>query len=142
MVIKKRKFHKPPPRFRVRKSPGDSDQTIFLSLFIGILILATVFFLLFSNWQIQRKRSELNTKLENLKRELEVLEGEKKELSEKISEVPTEEHLEKEAREKLNLKKPGEEVVVVLTPEEEQKQKEEEKKNFFERWLERIKSKF
>ena len=142
MVIKKRKFHKPLARVRLRKRGENSDQTIFFSFFLGVLILATVFFLLFSNWQIQRKRSELNTKLENLKRELEVLEGEKKELSEKISEVPTEEHLEKEAREKLNLKKPGEEVVVVLTPEEEQKQKEEEKKNFFERWLERIKSKF
>jgi len=109
MVIKKRKFHKPLARVRLRKRGENSDQTIFFSFFLGVLILATVFFLLFSNWQIQRKRSELNTKLENLKRELEVLEGEKKELSEKISEVPTEEHLEKEAREKLNLKKPGEE---------------------------------
>jgi len=127
MIIKKRKKSK------------DSVQSVFFSVFLTILIFVIISFLLFSNWRINKKRSELSQKLEGLKKEVEALEAKKEELLTKISQVQSESYLEKEARERFNLKKPGEEVVTILNSEKEEKKEEVKKeKSFWQRILEKV----
>lgn len=143
MIIKKRKFNKVKTASSLRRKKEESSlQTIFFSIFLGILILAAIGFLVFSNLQINKRRTELTLRLESLKKEIEILVEKNQELTAKISQVQKESYLEKEARERLNLKKIGEEMVVVLAPEKSEENETEEKKNFFEKWWEKIKSKF
>jgi cell division protein FtsB len=124
---------------RIKKR--ESHQTIFFSIFLGCLILIVVGFLITSNLKINQKRAELNTQIEGLKKEIQALEEKKQELETGISQAKKEEYLEKEAREKLDLKKPGEEVIVVKTlpPAENQEEKTAPKKNFLGKILEKFK---
>jgi len=131
MIIKRRKKNK------------GSRQIIFFPILLGIVILVAVGFLIYSNWQINKQRADLTARLENLKKEVVNLEKQKEELSNKVPQIQKEDYLEKEARERFNLKKPGEEMVVVLPPpSQENKEKTEEKKGFLEEWWQIIKSKF
>jgi len=138
MIIKKRKFDKVSPASLRRKKAGSSLRTIFLSIFLGTLILAAIGFLVFSNLQINKRRTELTLRLESLKKEIEILVEKNQELTAKISQVQEESYLEKEARERLNLKKPGEEMVVVLSPEKSEENETEEKKSFWQKFLEKL----
>ncbi len=106
-------------------------QKTFFPLFLLVLIILTIGFLIVSNWKISQKRKELILRIEDLKKEIQISENRQKELNDKI--FPSEFFLEKEAREKLNLKKPGEEVIVVLSPEKFQLEKELKKENFLEK---------
>jgi len=101
-----------------RFKKGESHQSIFFSTFLGILVLIVIGFLVASNWKISQKRTELTTGIETLEKEIQILEERKQELEAGISQAGTEDYLEKEFREKLGLKKPGEEVVVVKPPPE------------------------
>ena len=62
-----------------------------------------------------------------MEQQLRILEARKEQLQAQISESVGQDYLEEEARERFNLKKPGEEVVVVLPPEEKKEEKEERK---------------
>ena len=138
MITKIKRFKKGKISSSFSRKKDTSSQTIFFPIILGLMILATISFLVFSNLKINKKRLELNVRIENLKKETEVLEGEKQELSAKIFQVGTEDYLEKEARERFNLKKPGEEVVVILPPEESQEEGLGEQKSFWQRILERL----
>ena len=139
MIIKKRKFNKVTTASSLRrKKEGSSLKTIFFSIFLGILILAAIGFLVFSNLQINKRRTELTLRLESLKKEIEILVEKNQELTAKISKTQKESYLEKEARERLNLKKPGEEMVVVLSPEKSEENETEEKKSFWQKFLEKL----
>ncbi len=106
------------------------QKTLFPALLFLMMFLA-IGFLIVYNWKINQKRKELILRIENLKKEIQISEERQKELNNKI--FPSESFLEKEAREKLNLKKPGEEVIVVLPPEKQQSEKEIKKENFLEK---------
>ena len=95
-----------------------SYKTIFFSVIAIILILFFIGFLIFSNWRIHQRRAELTSQIEELEKEIEGLEKRNQELKAGISQLSDESYLEEAAREKLGLKKPGEEVVVVLPPPE------------------------
>jgi cell division protein FtsL len=83
------------------------------SFFLFLAVLALVVFLLFTNWKIMQRRTELNEKLESLKTEVKDLQNYNDELEQGMAESQTEEYLEKIARESLDFKKTGEDVVVV-----------------------------
>ncbi|MDO8558721.1 MAG: septum formation initiator family protein [bacterium] len=106
--------------------------------FFGILILTVVGFLAFSNFRISQRRAILNSQIEQLKAEIKAAEEKNRQLQVQAYESSQEEFLEKEAREKLNLKKPGEEVVAVL-PSEEDKTEEPQKQSFWDKILGKIK---
>ncbi len=92
------------------------------------------------NLKINNKRIELNLKLDSLKREIDILEKENKEFKAQTSQVLGEEYLEKEARERLNLKKPGEKVVTVV-PQNKEAEKSQEAaapKSFWQNILEKL----
>ena len=107
---------------RIKKG---SRQTIFFSVLLGVLLLVIVGSLIVSNWRMVQKRQELNSQLEILKAQLQVLEIKRQQLQAQISQTSQESYLEKEARETFNLKKPGEEVVTILPAEEEEGKEQE-----------------
>lgn len=121
-----------------KKIRKESRQSIFFSIFLGILTIVVIGFLFFSNFRINQRRAELAARLESLKKEVKELEEKRAKLEARVSETREESYLEKEARERLGLKKPGEEVVVVLPPEENQKEKVKEK-NFWQKFIQKIK---
>jgi len=122
-------------KIRKRKS------NLFFSIILIFGLLAVISFLVIGNWKMNQRRAELNSRIENLKKEIEELEKKNRELQAGLSQLEGEAYLEKEARERLNLKKPGENVVVVLPPKEGE-EKPEKSKNFWEKIWETIKSKF
>jgi len=106
---------------------GSSFKTVFFSVLILLLIFFFIGFLIVSNWRINQRRGELISQIKILEKAIEELEKKNQELKAGMSQFSDEGYLEKEAREKLGLKKPGEEVVVVLPPPEKEEETKEEK---------------
>ena len=106
------------------------------SIIFALLILLIIGLLAIGNWKMNHKRAELAARVESLKKEIADLEKKNEEMQAGLSQKDEEGFLEKEARERLNLKKPGEEVVVVVPPKEEEET--QELKNFWEKFLEKI----
>jgi cell division protein FtsL len=120
-----------------KRNPKSPESIFFSTLFI-LLILMVSTFLIISNLKINQKRAELNAQIERLKEETQTLEEKNQKLKATISESEKEDYLEKEARERLGLKKPGEEAVVILPSKNNEKENIQEKKNFLEKILEKI----
>lgn len=119
---------------RIKKT---SRQNLFFSVLLGSAILIIVGYLVVSNLRINQKRGELEYQRRVLEEKIQELELKRQGLEAQISQTLEEDYLEKEAREKLNLKKPGEEVVAVLPSEEEEKKPAE--RSFWEKILDKIK---
>jgi len=100
---------------KTKKEPG---HNLFFSILLGTLIFVVVGSLIIANWRINQKRAAYQSQLEVLQIELQDLELKREQLQSQIYQTSEEEHLEREARETFNLKKPGEEVVAVLPAEE------------------------
>jgi len=115
-----------------------SGKSIFFFIILGISILTAIGFLTLSNWKIYQKRKEFTSRLQVFEEKIQALQKKSQELKAKILQIGSENYLEKEARERLGLKKPGEEVVVVLPPEKNQEEQKEREKNFLEKFLEKI----
>lgn len=93
---------------------------------VGGITVFIISFLVFSNIKIQEQRAEVKIRLQEAEQKIDDLEQENQELADKSSLGEDEDFLEKEARERFNLKKLGEEVVVILPLEgEEDKEKQE-----------------
>jgi len=119
-----------------------SFQEIFLSVLFVFFTLAIIGLLTVSNLKIRERRKELLSQIETLEKEIQNVEKKNQELKAGISESQTEDYLEKEAREKLGLKKPGEEVVAIKKIQSEEKQKEQkEEKSLWQKILEFLKIK-
>ena len=106
---------------------------------IGFLILLITGFLIFTNVNIARRRAELTERAEELRKEIQILEQKNQELQAKIIQAEELDFLEEKAREKLGLKRPGEEVIVILPIEEDVEEPVEEEKSFWEKiwnWFE------
>jgi len=131
MVAKFKKFKK--------RQSRQSRQSILSYALLGILIIAIIGFLIFANLKINQKRSKLSSQIESLKNQIRVLEERKKELQAGISYQKSEEYLEEIAREKLNLKNPGE-GVIAFVKEETEREEIKEKKKFFEKFLAPVRS--
>lgn len=122
-----------PKRKNLKKS---SAESIFVLAFLGALVFGILGFFIFSNFRISQKRAELQGQILRLQKEIQIEEQRNQELKVGIAETQSEESLEKEAREKLNLKKPGEEVAVVL-PAKEVPREEPKKESFWKKILKR-----
>lgn len=93
-------------------------------------------FLITSNLRMNKKRSELLAQISYLEKEIHIWEEKKQKLEAGILEKETESYLEKEARERLGLQKPGEEVVAILPPEQSEEKEVQKEKSFWEKLLE------
>lgn len=115
-------------RKKIKRIKKSHFENIFFSIFFALLFLLIIGFLFYSNLKIGQRRQELNLQIKALKEEIQILEQKSKELQARISDGSKEQHfLEKEARERFNLKKPGEEVVTILSEKAEQSSLEKEK---------------
>ncbi len=105
---------------KYKKNENSQRSSLVFPVVLGVLLLAVVGFLVSANLKIDKKRAKLNQQLESLRAEYRVLLEKKEQLQAQASQVGSEDYLEKEARERFNLKKPGEEVVTILSPEEKE----------------------
>lgn len=113
-------------KFKKIKKPG-AKESIFFPIFLSLIFLTVIGSLVFSDWKVNKRRTELQAKIEGLKEEIQTLEAKKTELESGISQTEKESYWEEKIREE-GYKKPGEEQLVILPPEENKIQKEEEKK--------------
>lgn len=120
-----------------KKIKKGSKQNIFFSVLLGVLIFVVVGSLIVANWRNNQRRAEYNAQIKILQEELQALEFKRLQLEAQISQTAGDDYLERQARERFNLKKSGEEVVVVLPAEGEENQKQE--KSFWEKILDKIK---
>jgi cell division protein FtsB len=116
---------------------GDSFQSIFFSVAIGILVLGIIGFFVISNLRINQKRTQLTSQIESLRKEIQILEEKNVQLKAGISQTEEESYWEERLREQ-GYKKPGEEQVVVLPPEEKGEEKGEAEKTLWQKFLEKI----
>ena len=103
-------------KFKTIKKASDWRDVIFPVLMVSILVII-VGFLVVSNYRINKKRAEMGVRIDGLKAEIQILEERRQGLEDKISQADQDSYLEKEARERFNLKKPGEEVVAIIQPD-------------------------
>src|SRR3989344_7474693 len=103
-------------KFKTIKKASSWRDIIFPVLMVSILVII-VGFLVVSNYRINKKRAEMGVRIDELKAEIQILEERRQGLEAKISQVDQDSYLEKEARERFNLKKPGEEVVAIIQPD-------------------------
>jgi len=121
----------------MKKIKKDSRENIFFSVLILLLFFLVTGFLIYSNVKISQKRTELLTKIENLKKEIQVLEKKNEELRTGIEKTESEDYQEKILSEQGYIRK-GAQQVVVLPPKEGEKEKTSEQKNLWQRLLEKI----
>lgn len=108
----------------------------------GILILGLLIFLGRVNWQVWQKQKQANQTLRNLKAQADQLRKEKEDLEKKLQEVDETSYLEKIAREKLNLKKPGEKVVAFVQTPVVSSREEKPSLGWWQKWWQTIKTWF
>lgn len=126
MITRRKKFKK-----------GEVRQTVFFSVFLSILVLAAIGFLVFSNLKVQKRRAELTSQIDQLKKEIQIIEEKNNQLRAGISQSEKESYWEEKIREQ-GYKKPGEEVTVILPPKGNSEEPKKEEKNFWQKLLEKI----
>jgi cell division protein FtsB len=120
-----------------RRKKKKSIQGIFFSILVIFFVVSITALLLVSNFKIREKRKELLSQIETVKKEIQNVEKKNQEMKAGISESQTQDYLEKEAREKLGLKKAGEEVVAIKKIQTEEKPTEQkEEKSLWQKFLE------
>ncbi len=107
-------------------------------MLILVLLALAALFLIFSAWKVYNKRQSQKQRLEELKSEAGKLAGESLDLKSEISQFEDNEKLEEMARERLGLKKPGEEVVVIVPTEKTVEPLAKENRNWWQKLLEKI----
>jgi len=90
---------------KIKKILGSRITLFFLLLGFIWLVLNVV--------NVYYRKYKINKEIENLKAQIASAEKSNQQISEMIDYLGSKDFLEKEAREKLNMKKPGEEVVII-----------------------------
>jgi cell division protein FtsB len=111
---------------------GSRYKEIISSVFLLILFFGIAGFFVFSSWKISKKREEMASRIDSLKKELEMLEGKSESLRSGITDAQTDYYWEEKAREQ-GYKKPGEEAVVVLPPEDQVQLEPQAPENFWQK---------
>jgi len=120
----------------IKRKRGVNKRFAFVFLILGVgLVIA---FLVFSSVNIRRQRQQLNSQLEIADREVVELKKKNELLKEGISGLDNPTKIEEAARDRLIMKKPGEEVVVVIPPEEKPAPEPEKKLNWWQKIIKMI----
>ncbi len=88
-------------------------------------------FLIVSGWRISQNRAEFYSQIIALRTEIQSLERKNRELEVGIYQIDKEYFLEKKAREKFNLKRPGEQAVIILLPEQKENEIQKQEKEIW-----------
>ena len=102
------------------------------SLLLNGILFILVFILGYSAWSMVRQTIFLSDEARELERKKEELIRKKEYLEERLAELEIKDTIEREAKERLNLKQPGERVVVVV-PEKKGEPKENKEQNMWSR---------
>jgi cell division protein FtsB len=105
MIAKKKKIKK-----------DKKFHNLFFSVIIGVFLFAVIGFFIVSNLQINKKWGELTDKIEELKKDVALLEERNEQLKLGITQTESDVYWEEKLREQ-GYKKPGEEAVVIIPPE-------------------------
>lgn len=131
MLAKKRKIKR-----------AGNFQNVFFPILIGIFIFAIAGFLIISNLKINQKRTESINKIEELKKDIRLLEERNEQLKAGIRQtIESDAYWEAKIREQ-GYKKPGEEAVVVLPPSGKNDTVTPKEKNFWQNLLDPIRDFF
>jgi len=129
MIAKKKKTEK-----------GSALKNVFYSVLIGAFLLFVVGFLVISNFNINQRRGELISQIEELNKEIQMLEERNENLKAGIVQTETDVYWEEKLREQ-GYKRPGEEQIVVLPSEgNDEASSTEEEKNIFEKFLDPVRN--
>lgn len=87
------------------------------SLVFNVALLLVVIFVGYGSFKLVREALSLNQEVRSREEKIEELTRKKQELEVYLAELSTDEAVRREAKDRLNLKEPGEEVVVVAREE-------------------------
>lgn len=119
------------------KKKGSYKDIIF-PILIGAFIFVIAVFLIISNFNISRKRGEMTARIDELNREIKILEERNEKLKAGLIDTETDIYWEERLREQ-GFALPGEEAIVILPPESgEAASTGEQEKNIFEKIWEKI----
>ncbi|MGM0603458.1 MAG: FtsB family cell division protein [Bacillota bacterium] len=108
--------------------PRKTKDFIFSPLFITI-VAVILFTAGVQYYQNIKKMEKLQTKIEELENSIDTAQEENKKLAEQLDNVNSDEYIEKMAREKLGLVKPGEVLVMPVENEDEEKKDSDDQKD-------------
>jgi cell division protein FtsB len=120
---------------------GKENSVAPFSFIAGLVLLGVIGYLAIADWRIYRAGAELKQRLTILQEQMQKLEQRNAELEMLLAKTQTEDYLEKTARERLNLKKPGENVVAIVPPEKQEaglQKTQETKQTFWQKILEKV----
>lgn len=117
----------------ITRKKRNVNGTAISSTLIVLLLIGVLVFLVFSNYKVNEKRSEMMERVESLKQEISELEKKNLEFKDKMFQASQESYWEEKIREQ-GYKKEGEQQVVVLPIEEDLNEKEEEM-SFWDKFL-------
>lgn len=99
---------------------------------IGVILLLYMFFVV---GRTSYQSYKIDKKIEGMKKQVQTLEDNNKQLTQDIEYFKTDAYREKTARQRLGLKKPDEKVIVIVPAKEPEKPKDEgDKKSNFIKW--------
>lgn len=127
----------------IAKNPTKSKQgpkNIVFFVVIIIFVLTAVGFLILSNWKMYKRRADLNAQVESYKKQIEIMQKENSQIQSSLSQQDNSDYSEKEIRERLGLKKPGENVVIIVPPKNNGEVKPAEPQSLWQKILSNIKS--
>lgn len=118
-------------------------QYLKTSVFVNALLLAFAVFLAYKAALMAGDVMRVRKEAEDTQKRIAELTHKKQELEQYLAELETAQAIEREAKERLNVKRPGEEVVVVV-PEQKKEERVEEARNdtFWESFRKKIRSFF
>lgn len=127
----------------IAKNNTKSNNNIskyFILVVVLVAVLGSVGFLVISNWKMYKKRADLNNMIESYKKQINSLRQENNKMQTNMLQEGNSEYTEKEIRERLDMKKPGENVVVVVPPKQNGEVQQQKPQNFFQNLWNNIKS--
>ena len=124
---------------RIRKE--SPYQTIFFSILIGIITFGLIGFLVISNWKINQRRAELQSRIESFKKEIQISEEKIAALRAGITQTESEDYWKEKLYQQGYVEK-GEKQVVVLPPKGSEEEKTEQEKTLWQKFLDPVRSFF
>lgn len=112
------------------RNRNESSPVSWLAWIIGIVSIAIIVVFGYALLKEKRKKDQVNQEIDKLKEQAQQIEKENMSLEEKIAYLKSRDYQEAQAKDKLNLKNPNENVVIIAEgPVKKEEEKEEAKQN-------------
>ena len=123
-----------------KKNKKSGALTFFLR-YGGVVVLLVVFIgLIVANVKIFKKKQELTSQVDNLKKQVQEIQVKNQDLKEGITKIDDIQYMEKVAREELDLQKQDEHVVSFVMPPKEVAASPVSRKSIFQTWFDDLRT--